>query len=94
MMMRHDIQQTGLPENEKTEFVPKSCGGDLPEFIDNGGCDLLIVIGSSINQQPFCQIVKRTTKGCPQILINPENNRMNYCFDFENTYDYPNRLFL
>jgi len=39
---------------------------DLPK------CDLLIIMGTSLNVQPFAAMVDRVPRGCPRLLINRE----------------------
>ena len=52
-------------------------GEGLPEsffrgFQDLKQCDLLIVIGTSLQVQPFASIVDRVPPTCPRVLINLE----------------------
>ena len=91
--MRHELKTSSWEENKK-EFVPETLEYPEPELIDNGGCDLLIILGPSVNQQPYCRVASKTTSGCPQVLINQDNNIFNYEYDFCDLLNFPNRLFL
>jgi NAD-dependent SIR2 family protein deacetylase len=55
-----------------------------------GGCDLMIVIGTALTVNPFASTVKYK---CPKVLINLENTDK-AGFDFENKKKHPRRLFL
>ncbi|KAJ3591350.1 hypothetical protein NHX12_009295 [Muraenolepis orangiensis] len=44
-------------------------GESLPDFPQ---CDLLIVMGTSLQVQPFAGLVGRVSKSCPRLLINME----------------------
>ena len=91
--MRHELKH-GSWEEDKAEFVPETLQHPDPEMIDGGGCDLLIIIGPSLNVQPYCRVANQTTKGCPQVVINQDNNVYNPEYDFEDLLNFPNRLFL
>jgi hypothetical protein len=53
----------------------------------------MIVIGTALAVFPFANTVNQCDKECPKVLINMENNENNG-FDFENPFEYPERLFL
>ena len=59
-----------------------------------GGCDLLIVIGTSLAVKPFSLTLDKVSKSCPQVLINLENTESKGGPDFEDLENYPNRLFI
>ena len=46
--MRHELKTCSWEEDKK-EFVPETLEFPEPELIDNGGCDLLIILGPSVN---------------------------------------------
>ena len=93
--IRQEIRNVGEDEADKKDFVPDVLHNyPEPELVDGGGCDLLLILGPSMNQQPFCQIAGKTTKGCPQVYINTQNNIFNPCYDFHDLKNHPNRLFL
>jgi NAD+-dependent protein deacetylase sirtuin 2 len=70
----------------------KEWGGlnDTPLYED-GGCDLMIVIGTGLAVYPFQMTVLKPDKECPQVLINLENTEE---FDYDDILEYPERLFL
>uniref|UniRef100_A0A8C1RWP4 NAD-dependent protein deacetylase n=1 Tax=Cyprinus carpio TaxID=7962 RepID=A0A8C1RWP4_CYPCA len=69
-----------------SEDIPKcdSCGSlvkpdivffgeNLPStFSDFPRCDLLIIMGTSLQVQPFASLVSRVSNSCPRLLINME----------------------
>ena len=80
--MRKEVEkmQAEIRGIEATGKVP-----DIPEEEEEEsmeGCDLLIIIGPSINHHPICQTANMTTKGCPQVLINNDNQPFNYMYNF------------
>ncbi|XP_051534505.1 NAD-dependent protein deacetylase sirtuin-2 isoform X2 [Myxocyprinus asiaticus] len=40
--------------------------------MDFPGCDLLIIMGTSLQVQPFASLVSRVSNSCPRLLINME----------------------
>lgn len=64
-----------------------------PPLFEDGGCDLMIVIGTALAVMPFNMAVYAADIECPKVLINLENTNENG-FDFEDPVDYPERLFL
>lgn len=60
---------------------------------EDGGCDLMFVIGTALAVTPFNQTVFQAEQGCPKVLINLENTDASG-FDFEDLEEYPCRLFL
>jgi len=70
------------------EQLPKKFFGSLPDFQE---ADLLIVLGTSLQVQPFASLISNVPMNCPRLLINLEavgevgrDNRGG--FDFEGTY--------
>lgn len=58
-------------------LTPVFFGEGLPDsfftgFQDLRQCDLLIVIGTSLQVQPFASIIDRVPPSCPRVLINLE----------------------
>ncbi|XP_035768112.1 NAD-dependent protein deacetylase sirtuin-2 [Neolamprologus brichardi] len=55
-------------------------------------CDLLIVMGTSLQVQPFASLVSRVSKSCPRLLINMEKsgqvNPMMSLFGFGEGMDF------
>ena len=60
---------------------------------EDGGCDLLITIGTALAVHPFCSTVSMVGKDVPSVLINLQNTKEGG-FDFEDIYNDPQRLFL
>lgn len=60
---------------------------------DDGGCDLMITIGTGLAVFPFCATVNQPERGTPNVLINLQNCESEG-FDFEDIYERPERLFL
>jgi NAD-dependent SIR2 family protein deacetylase len=44
-----------------------------PDLFEDGGCDLMIVIGTALAVFPFCATVHQAPKGTPTVLINLHN---------------------
>lgn len=67
------------------------------EFMDKlqnlKDCDLLLVIGTSLAVKPFNSIIDEVKESCPKVLINLENTN-NYSYNFNNTIQHPERLWL
>ena len=60
---------------------------------DDGGCDLMITIGTGLAVFPFQATVTQPEKGTPNVLINL-GNTASEGYDFEDLYNYPERLFI
>ena len=58
-----------------------------------GGCDLLIVIGTALAVNPFNSIVDKPLDGVPKVLWNLENTT-EHGYDFEDIKEFPNRLYM
>uniref|UniRef100_A0A8C2XDJ9 NAD-dependent protein deacetylase n=1 Tax=Cyclopterus lumpus TaxID=8103 RepID=A0A8C2XDJ9_CYCLU len=79
--MRDKIFSEDIPRCDKCSSLVKP---DIVFFGENGGsacmfegndfprCDLLIIMGTSLQVQPFAGLVGRVSKGCPRLLINME----------------------
>ena len=67
-------------------------GKDGPKY-DDGGCDLMITIGTGLAVFPFSATVNQPSRGTPNVLINLSNCESEG-FDFEDLYEYPERLLL
>ena len=57
------------------------------------GCDLMIVMGTGLAVWPFQATVVQPKKECPKVLINL-NNTATEGYDFDDLYNFPERLFL
>ncbi|KAG0374002.1 NAD-dependent protein deacetylase sirtuin-2 [Mortierella sp. AD032] len=59
--------------------------------VDFKKCDLLIVIGTSLQVQPFNQLITKVPTNCPRLLINREKagEDMHLGFDFDDKWKYP-----
>lgn len=55
--------------------------------------DLMIVMGTSLSTEPFCDTVLQGPQDIPRVLINPENTDV-IGFDFDHIVHHPERLFL
>lgn len=55
---------------------------------EDGGCDLMIVIGTGLAVYPFQMTVMKPSKDCPQVLINLENTKSEG-FDYDDLYENP-----
>lgn len=62
-------------------------------LFDDGGCDLMLIMGTSMAVHPFCATIMETSRKTPKVLINMENTRLN-AYDFDDLYNNPERLFL
>ena len=63
------------------------------DLFEDGGCDLVIVIGTALAVFPFCATPTMAAKECPKVLINMENLAHNG-YDFDDLLNYPERLFI
>lgn len=80
--MKEKIFTNDIPKCDKCSSLVKPdivfFGESLPvRFftsikMDFPRCDLLIVMGTSLQVQPFASLVSRVSKGCPRLLINME----------------------
>ena len=77
----------------KPMFPPPTLDGVVPPLFEDGGCDLMIVIGTALAVFPFSATVSMAEENCPRVLINLENTIASG-FDFEDLYKYPSYLFL
>ena len=66
---------------------------DPPPLFPDGGCDLMIVIGTALAVNPFNSTVYMAEDECPKVLINMTNTKENG-FDFDNLYAHPERLLI
>ena len=62
-------------------------------LFEDGGCDLMIVIGTALAVFPFSGTVSQAEKECPKVLINL-NNTATEGYDFEDLANFPERLYL
>uniref|UniRef100_A0A8C5E0F7 NAD-dependent protein deacetylase sirtuin-2 n=1 Tax=Gouania willdenowi TaxID=441366 RepID=A0A8C5E0F7_GOUWI len=80
--MKEKIFSDDIPKCEKCQSVVKPdivfFGENLPDRFftlmktDFPQCDLLIIMGTSLQVQPFASLVSRVSKSCPRLLINME----------------------
>uniref|UniRef100_A0A8C8DS21 NAD-dependent protein deacetylase n=1 Tax=Oryzias sinensis TaxID=183150 RepID=A0A8C8DS21_9TELE len=80
--MKEKIFSDAIPKCEKCNSLVKPdivfFGENLPARfftsvkMDFPRCDLLIVMGTSLQVQPFAGLVGRVSKSCPRLLINME----------------------
>ncbi|XP_008424350.1 NAD-dependent protein deacetylase sirtuin-2 isoform X1 [Poecilia reticulata] len=80
--MKEKIFSDEIPKCEKCSSLVKPdivfFGENLPTRfftsmkMDFPRCDLLIVMGTSLQVQPFASLVSRVSKSCPRLLINME----------------------
>ncbi|KAF9418334.1 NAD-dependent protein deacetylase sirtuin-2 [Podila epigama] len=72
-------------------------GEDLPERfgqltkVDFKKCDLLIVLGTSLQVEPFNRLITLVPTNCPRLLINRERagENMRNGFDFDDKWRHP-----
>ncbi|KAF9216500.1 NAD-dependent protein deacetylase sirtuin-2 [Podila verticillata] len=82
----------GLVKPEITFF-----GEDLPvrfgklAQVDFKKCDLLIVLGTSLQVEPFNRLITRVPAKCPRLLINRDRagEGMRMGFDFDDKWKHP-----
>jgi NAD-dependent SIR2 family protein deacetylase len=60
---------SNAPKNDQRIFPEKN---PEPKYPD-GGCDLMIIIGTALAVKPFANTIHKVKKSCPQVLINLEN---------------------
>lgn len=70
-----------------------SISSDPPLLFEDGGCDLMIIIGTALAVNPFNFTVNQVKDDCPKVLINLNNNK-EHGFDFVDLYHHPERLWL
>lgn len=63
-------------------------------LFEDGGCDLMIVIGTALAVYPFSICPSEPTRDTPKVLINLQNTKEASGWDFEDLYNHPERLFL
>uniref|UniRef100_A0A8C5AHB2 NAD-dependent protein deacetylase n=1 Tax=Gadus morhua TaxID=8049 RepID=A0A8C5AHB2_GADMO len=66
--MKEKIFSDDIPKCDKCSSLVKP-GESFPDFPQ---CDLLIIMGTSLQVQPFAGLVGRVSKSCPRLLINME----------------------
>ena len=64
-----------------------------PDLAEDGGCDLMITIGTALAVYPFSSTLMQAPKDCPQVLMNLTNTKDN-SYDFEDLLENPHWLFL
>ncbi|KAF9116022.1 NAD-dependent protein deacetylase sirtuin-2 [Mortierella sp. AM989] len=82
----------GLVKPEITFF-----GEELPPrfgslaLVDFKKCDLLIVLGTSLQVEPFNRLITKVSSSCPRLLINRERAGEDIYggFDFDDTHGLP-----
>ncbi|XP_013870449.1 NAD-dependent protein deacetylase sirtuin-2 [Austrofundulus limnaeus] len=80
--MKEKIFSDEIPKCDKCSSLVKPdivfFGESLPARVfstvkkDFPRCDLLIIMGTSLQVQPFASLISRVSKGCPRLLINME----------------------
>ncbi|KAG9071104.1 NAD-dependent protein deacetylase sirtuin-2 [Linnemannia hyalina] len=88
----HCMECKGLVKPTITFF-----GEQLPDRfgtlaqVDFKKCDLLIVLGTSLQVEPFNRLITRVPASCPRLLINREKagEDMHLGFDFDDKWKYP-----
>ncbi|KAG0210860.1 NAD-dependent protein deacetylase sirtuin-2 [Mortierella sp. GBA30] len=70
------------------EMLP-SRFGDLSQ-VDFKKCDLLIVLGTSLQVEPFNRLITKVSPSCPRLLINRDKagEDMHSGFDFDDKWKY------
>ena len=66
---------------------------DQTPLFEDGGCDLVIVIGTALAVNPFASAILEAHVECPKVLINLENTAENG-YDFLNPIEFPERIFI
>ena len=66
--------------------------GTGPDLYEDGGCDLMLVMGTALVVKPFNSVIDWAKPDCPKVLINLENTQAGG-YDFD-TIIHPERLFL
>ncbi|CAG8600391.1 7164_t:CDS:2 [Ambispora leptoticha] len=98
--MREEVIAGTIPKCQICKGIVKPCitffGESLPARFfervpDFKKCDLLIVLGTSLQVQPFASLIDSVTEKTPRLLINREvvgvYGISNYGFDFEGKYN-------
>ena len=62
-------------------------------LFEDGGCDLVIIMGTSMAVMPFSLTIMETKRTTPKVLINMHNTR-DEGYDFDDLYNNPERLFI
>uniref|UniRef100_A0A8C5E417 NAD-dependent protein deacetylase sirtuin-2 n=1 Tax=Gouania willdenowi TaxID=441366 RepID=A0A8C5E417_GOUWI len=96
--MKEKIFSDDIPKCEKCQSVVKPdivfFGENLPDRFftlmktDFPQCDLLIIMGTSLQVQPFASLVSRVSKSCPRLLINMEKAGQSGIMDFGGGMDF------
>jgi NAD-dependent SIR2 family protein deacetylase len=60
---------------------------------EDGGCDLMIVIGTALAVSPFNSCVEKVKDGVPKLLWNLGNNK-DFGYDFDDLKEFPGRLYM
>ena len=92
-MPKKFIWGTNRIRNKKRAIVCFTEEDKKKLLFEDGGCDLMIIIGTALAVFPFNSCVYEAEKGTPTVLINMENLENND-FDFEDLYKFPERLLL
>lgn len=72
---------------------PKWLTDEEPKpLFEDGGCDLIIVIGTALAVTPFNSTIFQVPNDCPKVLINLTNPKE--FVDFDNLVLHPERLLL
>ena len=58
----------------------------------DGGCDLLLILGQSVDMYPMNEIMNKLSVECPKVLIDTNSNVSKPIF--EDLLKYPERLFI
>ncbi|GJJ73766.1 NAD+-dependent protein deacetylase sirtuin 2 [Entomortierella parvispora] len=99
--VRKHILKSSIPYCETCGGLVKPTitffGEDLPARFgrlalqDFKKCDLLIVLGTSLQVEPFNRLITRVGPECPRLLINREKagEEMHGGFDFDDKWKYP-----
>ena len=59
-----------------------------PPLFEDGGCDLMLIIGTALAVNPFNQTVNSVPDICPKVLINMTNTK-EHGFNFDDLYHHP-----
>ncbi|KAF9934096.1 NAD-dependent protein deacetylase sirtuin-2 [Linnemannia zychae] len=99
--VRKHIIKSEIPHCTKCKGLIKPTitffGENLPDRFSNlvpndfKKCDLLIVLGTSLQVGPFNTLITRVSSSCPRVLINRERagEDLRGGFDFEDKYNHP-----
>ncbi|KAF9949428.1 NAD-dependent protein deacetylase sirtuin-2, partial [Modicella reniformis] len=98
--VRKHILQGGIPNCKRCGGLVKPSitffGEELPPrfgklaLVDFKKCDLLIVLGTSLQVEPFNRLITRVSAKCPRILINRDRvgEDMHSGFDFDDKWKH------